>query len=149
MFINFFKKFLPPRFILTPPFIKIFRNFPPPVYFETPPPVYLVPESTCLCICHVKSQLVHLRPIGILKPVMFNLYADLIIYSMTLKSPNGELSLEIVFCIVIFGTFSELFFIPLKIGNWDGDVVQVLYSSPPQLFITVTALQVTICKINN
>ena len=48
---------------------------------------------------------------------MFNLYADLIIYSMTLKSPNGELSLEIVFYIVIFGTFSELFFIHLKLGT--------------------------------
>ena len=30
---------------------------------------------------------------------MFNLYVDLIIYSMALKSPDGELSLEVVFCI--------------------------------------------------
>ena len=45
----------------------------------------------------VSSQLVCLRPVGILNPVMFNLYVDLIIYSMALKSPDGELSLEIVF----------------------------------------------------
>ena len=44
----------------------------------------------------VNSQLVYLRPVGILNPVMFNLYIDLIIYSMALKSPDGELSLEVV-----------------------------------------------------
>ena len=44
----------------------------------------------------VNSQLVCLRPVGILNPVMFNLYVDLIIYSMALKSPDGELSLEVV-----------------------------------------------------
>ena len=42
-------------------------------------------------------QLVHLWPVGILNPVMFNLYVDLKIYSMALKSPDGKLSLEIVF----------------------------------------------------
>ena len=42
-------------------------------------------------------QLVHLWSVGILNPVMFNLYVDLKIYSMALKSPDGELSLEIVF----------------------------------------------------
>ena len=50
----------------------------------------------------VNSQLVCLRPVGILNPVMFNLYVDLIIYSMALKSPDGELSLEVVFCIFFF-----------------------------------------------
>ena len=40
----------------------------------------------------VDSQLVHLRPVGILNPVMFNLYVDLIIYSMALKRNNGEVS---------------------------------------------------------
>ena len=44
----------------------------------------------------VNSQLVHPRPVGALNPVMVNLYVDLIIYSMALKSPDGELSLEIV-----------------------------------------------------
>ena len=44
----------------------------------------------------VNSQLVCLRPGRILNPVMFNLYADLIVYSMALKSPDGELSLEVV-----------------------------------------------------
>ena len=56
-------------------------------------------------IAYLVSQLVHLRPVGILNPVMFNLYVDLIIYSMALKSPDGELSLEIVFvlyCIVLY-----------------------------------------------
>ena len=48
----------------------------------------------------VNSQLVHLRPVGVLNPVMFNLYVDLIIYSMALKSPNGELSSEIVFFVL-------------------------------------------------
>ena len=51
----------------------------------------------------VNSQLVHLWPVGILNPAMFNvyMYVDLIIYSMALKSPDGELSLEIVlYCIV-------------------------------------------------
>ena len=43
----------------------------------------------------VNSQLVCLRPVGILNPVMFNLYVDLIIYSMTLKSLDGALSLEV------------------------------------------------------
>ena len=32
---------------------------------------------------------------------MFNVHVDLNIYSMALKSPNGELSLEIVIIIVI------------------------------------------------
>ena len=48
----------------------------------------------------VNSQLVCLQPVGILNPIMFNLYVDLIIYSMALKSPHGELSLEVVFCFV-------------------------------------------------
>ena len=50
----------------------------------------------------VNSQLVHLQPVGILNPVMLNLYVDLIIYSMALKSPDGELSLEIVLYCCIF-----------------------------------------------
>ena len=54
----------------------------------------------------VNSQLVHLRPVGVLNPVMFNLYVDLIIYSMALKSPNGELSSEIVF----FVLYSDIFY---------------------------------------
>ena len=37
---------------------------------------------------HVNSQLVCFRPVGILNPVMFNLYVDLIVYSMALKSPD-------------------------------------------------------------
>ena len=47
----------------------------------------------------VNSQLVHLQSVGILNPVTFNLYmyVDLIIYSMALKSPNGKLSIEILF----------------------------------------------------
>ena len=45
----------------------------------------------------VNSQLVCLRSGGILNPVMFNLHADLIIYSMVLYSPDGKLSLEVVF----------------------------------------------------
>ena len=45
----------------------------------------------------VNSQLVCLRPVGILNKVMFNSYVDLIIYSRALKSPDGELSLEVVF----------------------------------------------------
>ena len=56
-------------------------------------------------IAYLVSQLVHLRPVGILNLVMFNLYVDLIIYSMALKSPDGEMSLEIVFvlyCIVLY-----------------------------------------------
>ena len=48
----------------------------------------------------VNSPLVCLRPVGILNRVMFNLYADLIVYSMALKSPDGELSLEVVFVFV-------------------------------------------------
>ena len=47
----------------------------------------------------VNSQLVCLRPVAILNPVMFNLYVNLIIYNMALKSSDGELSLEVVFCI--------------------------------------------------
>ena len=53
----------------------------------------------------VNSQLVHLRPVGVLNPIMFNLYVDLIIYSMALKSPNGELSSEIVFFVLFSGIF--------------------------------------------
>ena len=45
----------------------------------------------------VNSKLVCLRPVGILNQVMFNLYVDLMIYSMALKSPDGVLSLEVVF----------------------------------------------------
>ena len=47
----------------------------------------------------VNSQLVLLQSVGILNPVTFNLYmyVDLIIYSMTLKSPDGKLSIEILF----------------------------------------------------
>ena len=33
---------------------------------------------------------------------MFNLYVDSIIYSMALKSPDGELSLEVVFLLYFF-----------------------------------------------
>ena len=44
----------------------------------------------------VNSQLVCLRPVGILNPVIFNVYVDLIIYSMALKIPDGELSLKVV-----------------------------------------------------
>ena len=58
----------------------------------------------------VNSQLVCLRPVGILNPVMFNLYVDLIIYSMALKSPNGELSLEVVFVFVLVVLVCFLFF---------------------------------------
>ena len=54
----------------------------------------------------VNSQLVHLQQVGVLNPVMFNLYVDLIIYSMALKRPNGELSLEIVF----FVLYSNIFY---------------------------------------
>ena len=50
----------------------------------------------------VNSQLVCLRPVGILNPVMFNLYVDLIIYSMALKSPDGELSLEVVLYLYLY-----------------------------------------------
>ena len=53
----------------------------------------------------VNSQLVHLQPVGFLNPIMFNLYVDLIIYSMALKRPNGELSLEIVFFVLYSGIF--------------------------------------------
>ena len=49
----------------------------------------------------VNSQLVCLRPVGILNPVKFNLYVDLIIYSMALKRPDRELSLDVVFCIFV------------------------------------------------
>ena len=49
----------------------------------------------------VNSQLVCLRPVGILNPVMLNLYVDLIIYSMALKSADGELSLEVVFLFIL------------------------------------------------
>ena len=38
----------------------------------------------------VNSQLVHLWPVGVLNPLMFNLYVDLIIYSMALKTPLGS-----------------------------------------------------------
>ena len=48
----------------------------------------------------VNSQLVHLWSAGVLNPVMFILYVYLNIYSMALKSPNGELSLEIVFFVL-------------------------------------------------
>ena len=51
----------------------------------------------------VNSQLVCLWPVGILNTVMFNLYVDLIIYSMALKSADGELSLEVVIVIVCNG----------------------------------------------
>ena len=51
----------------------------------------------------VNSQLVCLWQVGILNPVMFNLYFDLIIWSMALKSPDGELSFNrsciLYFCI--------------------------------------------------
>ena len=50
----------------------------------------------------VNSQLVCLQPVGILNPVMFNLYVDSIIYSMALKSPDGKLSLEVVFFFLVF-----------------------------------------------
>ena len=50
----------------------------------------------------VNSQLVCLWPVGILNPVMFNLYVDLIIYSMALKSPDGELSLEVVLYLYLY-----------------------------------------------
>ena len=53
----------------------------------------------------VNSHLVCLRPVGFLNPVMFNLYVDLIIYSMALKSPDGELSLEVVFFLYFFCIF--------------------------------------------
>ena len=36
---------------------------------------------------------------------MFNLYVDLITYSMALKSPDGELSLEVVFLFFVFCIF--------------------------------------------
>ena len=49
----------------------------------------------------VNSQLVHLQPVWILNPVMFTLYVDLNIYSMALKSPDGELSFEIVYFLYI------------------------------------------------
>ena len=50
----------------------------------------------------VISQLVCLQPVGILNPVMFNLYVDLIIYRMALKSPDGDVLLEILFCIFLY-----------------------------------------------
>ena len=53
----------------------------------------------------VSSKLVCLRPIRILNAVMFNLYVDLITYSMALKSPDGELSLEVVFLFFVFCIF--------------------------------------------
>ena len=59
-------------------------------------------KSSATC---VNSQLVHLRPVGVLNPIMFNLYVDLIVYSMALKSPNGELSAEIVFFVLFSGIF--------------------------------------------
>ena len=49
----------------------------------------------------VNSQLVCLRPVGNLNPIMFHLYVDLIIYSMALKSPDGELSLEVYYYYII------------------------------------------------
>ena len=51
----------------------------------------------------VNSQLVCLRPVGIINPVIFNLYVNLIVYSMALKSPDGELSLEVAFIAFIVG----------------------------------------------
>ena len=50
----------------------------------------------------VISQLVCLRPVGILNPVMFNLYVDLIVYRNALKSPDGELLLEILFFVFLY-----------------------------------------------
>ena len=50
----------------------------------------------------VNSQMVCLRPVGILNPVMFSLYVDLIIYSVALKSPDGELPLEVVFFVFYY-----------------------------------------------
>ena len=59
----------------------------------------------------VNSQLVCLRPVGILNPVMFNLYVDLIIHSMAPKRPDGELSLEVVFLyLIVFLSFRTLGF---------------------------------------
>ena len=56
----------------------------------------------------VNSQLVCLRsrPVGILNPVMFNLFVNLIIDSMAMKSPDGQLSLEVVFFFVLFLRFT-------------------------------------------
>ena len=51
----------------------------------------------------VNNQLVCLRPVWILlNTVMFNLYVDLIIYSMAMKRPDGELEVVFSFCIHIF-----------------------------------------------
>ena len=65
----------------------------------------------------VNNQLVCLRPVGILNPVMFNkiLYVDLIIYSMALKSPDGELSLEVVFYCIVLGLNIKIMFLFSKI----------------------------------
>ena len=43
---------------------------------------------------------------------MFILYVDLNIYSMALKSPNGELSLEIVF----FVLYSDIFLLKREVS---------------------------------
>ena len=40
---------------------------------------------------------------------MFNLYVDLIIYSMALKSPDEELSLEIVLYCIVLGSVMLVF----------------------------------------
>ena len=42
---------------------------------------------------------------------MFKLYNDLIIYSMALKSPDGELSLEVGY---VHGVGLHLHFVPLE-----------------------------------
>ena len=49
---------------------------------------------------------------------MFNLYVDLIVYSMALKSPDGELSLEVVIVIVILSLpFTSLPFSSLLLSS--------------------------------
>ena len=60
----------------------------------------------------VNSQLIHLWSVGVLNPVMFILYVYLNIYSMALKSPNGELSLEIVF----FVLYSDIFLLKREVS---------------------------------
>ena len=60
----------------------------------------------------VNSLLVHLWSAGVLNPVMFILYVYLNIYSMALKSPNGELSLEIVF----FVLYSDIFLLKREVS---------------------------------
>ena len=65
---------------------------------------------------------------------MFNLYVDLIIYSMALKSPDGELSLEVVLFFLYFFNIHVLSTQRVKCGvlrhehvqTWDPSIIRTL-----------------------